>query len=57
MMGNVFPIRRIGWPRRAQIRLGRAKFRLFQAKFELFRDIWSVFSSRLGGETAIFGWK
>jgi hypothetical protein len=40
---------------RAQIGLGRAKVRLFQAKFELFRDIWDVFSSQLGGETAISG--
>jgi hypothetical protein len=42
---------------RARIGLGRAKFRLFQAKFELFRDISGVFSSQMGRETAIFGWK
>jgi hypothetical protein len=42
---------------RAQIRLDRAEFRLFQYIFELFRDIWGVFSSQLGGETAISGWE
>jgi hypothetical protein len=44
-------------PRRYEMRLGRAKFRLLQAKFELFGHFLSVFSTQLGGETAIFGWK
>ena len=35
--------------------LGRAKFRLLQAKFELFGHFLSVFSTQLGGETAISG--